>query len=419
MRKIFIIFFFNFIFCNIGSAESYYFKECKLNEALQADYTIDINKKVINVVLKTSDGQIQEWIDEIQAIQQKKIITKKIISGAGENRYFVYYLDKDSESIIKQEYKKQSGIDLFIPDGPKKQSFCANVKADWDKNKIQDVENSKEQEQILKAQEKILKKQKSIVRCKGNNHKEWTNCYGSYQTETALKYTGEFKNGKILEGTALYPGGSKYVGGFKDNKPHGQGTFVYSDGSQYFGEWSDGKNNGNGTKIWNDGKKYSGKFKDDKPHGQGTFTSPSGEKYVGEYKNGKRHGQGTLKYSDGTTYVGKFVAGLEHGDGTCIDQDGSSVACTILRMGKKDSSVEKNRRDILISGKKWIKLSKYKSGAGEKLKNDFNKKASELCSNGNFDTLEQKIVVLEMDETPAFGIETVVKIGVEGVVECK
>ena len=246
MRKIFIIFFFNFIFCNIGSAESYYFKECKLNEALQADYTIDINKKVINVVLKTSDGQIQEWVDEIQIIQQKKIITKKIISGAGENRYFVYYLDKDSESVIKQEYKKQSGIDLFIPDGPKKQSFCANVKADWDKNKIQDVENSKEQKQILKAQEKILKKQKSIVRCKGNNHKEWTNCYGSYQTETALKYTGEFKNGKILEGTALYPGGSKYVGGFKDNKPHGQGTFVYSDGSQYFGEWSDGKNNGNG-----------------------------------------------------------------------------------------------------------------------------------------------------------------------------
>ena len=105
MRKIFIIFFFNFIFCNIGSAESYYFKECKLNEALHADYTIDINKKVINVVLKTSDGQIQEWIDEIQVIQQKKIITKKIISGVGENRYFVYYLDKDSESVIKQEYK--------------------------------------------------------------------------------------------------------------------------------------------------------------------------------------------------------------------------------------------------------------------------------------------------------------------------
>ena len=29
------------------------------------------------------------------------------------------------------------------------------------------------------------------------------------------------------------------------------------------------------------------------------------------------------------------------------------------------------------------------------------------------------MVVLEMDETPAFGTETVVKAGVEGVVECK
>ena len=33
--------------------------------------------------------------------------------------------------------------------------------------------------------------------------------------------------------------------------------------------------------------------------------------------------------------------------------------------------------------------------------------------------LEKKIVIVEMDETPAFGLETVVKIGIDGVVECK
>ena len=31
----------------------------------------------------------------------------------------------------------------------------------------------------------------------------------------------------------------------------------------------------------------------------------------------------------------------------------------------------------------------------------------------------KKIIVVEMDETPAFGLETVVKIGIDGVVECK
>ena len=29
------------------------------------------------------------------------------------------------------------------------------------------------------------------------------------------------------------------------------------------------------------------------------------------------------------------------------------------------------------------------------------------------------MIVVEMDETPAFGLETVVKIGIDGVVECK
>jgi hypothetical protein len=75
-------------------------------------------------------------------------------------------------------------------------------------------------------------------------------------------------------------------------------------------------------------------------------------------------------------------------------------------------------KDILIVGKKWIKLSKYKTGAAEKLKNEFLIEASVLCPNG-YDTLEQKMIILEMDETPAFGTETVIKAGVEGVIECK
>ena len=56
----------------------------------------------------------------------------------------------------------------------------------------------------------------------------------------------------------------------------------------------------------------------------------------------------------------------------------------------------------------------------DKLKADFETRALELCvSKGNYNILEKKIEVLEIDETPAFGLETKVKIGINGVVECK
>ena len=42
-----------------------------------------------------------------------------------------------------------------------------------------------------------------------------------------------------------------------------------------------------------------GGYKDDKKHGQGTLTSPDGDKYVGEFRNGKKHGQGTLTSLEG------------------------------------------------------------------------------------------------------------------------
>ena len=74
----------------------------------------------------------------------------------------------------------------------------------------------------------------------------------------------------------------------------------------------------------------------------------------------------------------------------------------------------------VINGKKWIKLSEYNSSSAKQLEIDFDIRASELCATtGNFGILEKRIEVIEMDETPTFGIETVIKIGVNGVIECK
>jgi hypothetical protein len=421
MNKTLIAIYLGLTICNSVFAENYYFKECKLSEELSGDYIIDLNKNIIKSTIKRTDGVTQETSDEIELVTKDQIITK-IIQNKKNKKYFLqYFLDANSKSITRQRYVKEHENAFILPFGQKKIGFCIDVKIGWDKSRIEDAATNKEQEQILKTQKELAKKQKTVPKCEGNNYGEWTDCKGRQVTQEGHEYIGFFKNGKILEGTAIYPGGAKYVGKFLNGKPHGQGTFIYSDGSKYFGEWKNGKNHGNGTKTWKNGKKYSGQFKNDKFNGKGTFTSPDGEKYVGEYKDGKRHGNGSLTYSNGKTYVGKFIDGIEHGDGTCFESDGSSISC------KKDiSTTGRNTQNITLSWKKWIKISEYDSRSGKAkkaldvLETDFKNQASKLCSSsGNYKILEKKIIIIDEDETPAFGLETVVKIGINGVVECK
>jgi len=409
------------LICNTGFAESYYFKKCKLSDELSGDYILNLDKKTIEATIVRTDGAVQKVTDEIELVTEDQVITK-IIQNKKNKKYFLqYYLDAKSEMVIRQRYVKEHEDAFILPLGLKMKGLCKDVKADWDNSEIEKNIISKEKKQILKTQEKIKEKQSSIPKCKGGNTEQWSDCLGKLDSKDGAKYNGLFKNGQIFEGTATYPGGAKYVGKFKNNLPHGEGTFFYSDGSKYFGDWKNGKNEGNGTKIWKDGKKYSGKFKNDKFHGEGTFSSPDGEKYVGEYKNGKRHGKGTLTYPNGKTYVGQFIDGEEHGKGTCFDSDGTSIAC------KKDISASgRDTKNVSVSWKKWIKISEYDSRSGkakkalEIMEIDFEKKASELCkSSGVYKILEKKVQIVDQDETPTFGLETVVKLAINGVVECK
>ena len=427
MKKTLIMLSLGLLFCNTSFAELYFFNECKISNAVTGNYTINIEKNVIEVTLKTVDGKIQNFTDKIKLIEKDKIISEKIRSGKGDELYYQYFLNSKSKSVIKLQYKKESGLDMDIFKlDEKRVSYCIDVKADWNKQKIEEAKISKEQKQILKAQEEIKKEQSDIIKCQNNDYKQWTNCKGSYKTETGHKYTGLFEDGNILKGISIYPGGAKYVGQFKDSKPHGYGTFFWKNGNKYFGEWKDGKSHGNGTKIWNDGREYAGTFKNDELHGRGTFYYPDGKQYTGEFENGKRHGEGTFYYSDGTAFVGKFVAGKQVGLGECIGIDGSSIPC----QSKTDTQVQdfsgKDTRNISIVSKKWVRISQYETNSKkgkkimDKLKTDFETKALELCSpKGEYNVLEKKIEVLEIDETPAYGLETKLKIGINGVVECK
>ena len=427
MKKILFLLPLYLFFCNASLAETYYFKECKISNAVTGSYIINLDKNIIEVELRSIDGNVQNFADKIQSIEKKKIISEKIKSGKGAEIYYQYFLNSKSKSVIKLQYKKESGVDMEIFRlNDKRISFCADVKTDWNKRKIQETKLSKEQEQILKAQEKIKKEQNSLMKCKGNDYKEWTDCKGAYKTKTGHKYEGLFKDGKILKGISIYPGGAKYIGTFKDYEPDGYGTFFWTNGDKYYGEWKGGKSHGNGTKVWDNGRKYLGTFKDDKLHGKGTMFYPDGKKYAGEFINGKRHGEGTFTYTDGRAYIGTFVAGKEKGVGICISEDGETVPCTSKTETQTKEFSGKDTEKISIVAKKWVRISQYETNTKrgkkimDKLKADFEIKALELCAaKGSYDVLRKNIEVLEVDETPAYGLETKLKLGINGVVECK
>ena len=433
MKKIFASIFFVLLFCNTGFAESYYFKECKLNETVSGDYLIDFNNNQINVTLESTDGRIQEFTDQIKLITKDRVISE-IIQQKNKKFSTQYFLDADSRSIIRQLYKKDTGLDLIRPEGPPSQNFCENVKADWDKSKKKKTTNDEKLEEKLQTESDLPK-------CVGNNIKLWTNCHGRYDSGDGYKYIGEWKDGKQnRKGVELWKDGKKYIGEFKNDERNGQGTLTLSDGTEYTGEWKDGKKDGQGTYIWSNGDKYIGEFKENKQHGKGILTyvsgkiysgkyrngklvegtaaDPDGTKYVGEFNFDKPHGQGTLIYSNGAKFVGQFVDGYEYGEGICFKPDGSKLKCLLIE--DRDTYLGKNKYSISIIGE-WVKLDEQIKSK-EQLLIDFDKKASKFClstGTGRFNVFKRKVDVKEIDETPAFGLNPVYKLGIDGIIICK
>lgn len=165
--------------------------------------------------------------------------------------------------------------------------------------------------------------------CPDGDTSRWTNCQATYTSEGTSKYVGEFRDSKPHgQGTYYYLAdnqykGDKYVGEFKSGKLHGQGTYFHANGDKYVGEFRDSKPHGQGTYyVYKNGAEYVGEFRDGKHHGQGTYTFASGNKYVGEFREGKRHGQGIFTWSSGNNYVGEFRDGKRHGQGILSYSDG-------------------------------------------------------------------------------------------------
>ena len=49
MKKVLVVVFLSLMLCKAGFAESYYFKECKISNAVIGNYTINLQKNIIEV----------------------------------------------------------------------------------------------------------------------------------------------------------------------------------------------------------------------------------------------------------------------------------------------------------------------------------------------------------------------------------
>jgi hypothetical protein len=430
MKKIFIFFTLNILFIGNSLAESYYFKTCGITETVIANYSINFEKNIIEAKFETQDGKSQNFKDKILLITDDKIYSEIIQNKKIKTDYLQYVLDSKKKTISRQKYEKKDENDIFRPMGPTITSGCQEIKANWNLAKI----NQKKEDKKNKAKKKkpqVVEKESTLPMCEGSDRSVWNECQGKYELSSGVIFSGDFNNGQIRLGKALYPGGSKYIGQFINEKPNGEGTFLYSNGSKYFGNWKDGKGNGDGIKTWKNGNKYVGKFKDDKFNGQGSFFYRDGSQYVGNFKNGKQNGEGIFTYSNGGTFVGKFIDGEKVEGGSCFNQDGSDINCKDVELETKGipskKAFGKGAKSISVVAKKWVRISEYENNSGKKFQkisnkliSSFQKEATEICAEkGNYKILDKKLEVVEVDETPAYGLEAKVLMAMTGVIKCE
>ena len=110
------------------------------------------------------------------------------------------------------------------------------------------------------------------------------------------------------QGTATFPSGDVYTGGFEAGARSGVGKYVYA-----------------ATPPAEEGEEpkppiaeYEGKFKGGKKSGVGVLTFANNAKYHGSFKDGKYDGAGTMFYANGDIFIGEWTAGKKHGSGAYI-----------------------------------------------------------------------------------------------------
>ncbi|HSH13046.1 MAG TPA: hypothetical protein VLA15_04830, partial [Desulfurivibrionaceae bacterium] len=140
---------------------------------------------------------------------------------------------------------------------------------------------------------------------------------------------GDCQNG---QGTWEFRDGSRFVGGWKDGKRHGQVLWISAKGDTDSREYRDGARlgkclegdcfNGTGLIMYSDESIYVGEFVEGHRQGEGKWSKPAGPKYEGTWTGDEITGTGTMTYPDGSFYTGGVREGKQQGRGTYTYTDG-------------------------------------------------------------------------------------------------
>ena len=142
-------------------------------------------------------------------------------------------------------------------------------------------------------------------------------------------------------GSATYPNGDAYEGGFLKGDRHHQGKYTYSGGAPdpeggearppravYEGLFERGVKSGVGEMTYADSSRRAALRKSllmQSPRSTNPLLMP---RYHGEFKDGLRGGSGTMYYASGDTYSGQWSGGLKQGEGTCVYSSGATLTGT-------------------------------------------------------------------------------------------
>jgi hypothetical protein len=189
------------------------------------------------------------------------------------------------------------------------------------------------------------------------------NGQGVFLNKLGGRYEGAFMDGKRSGiGTYFAPDGSRFMGVWLDNMPHGHGRQIKA-GDTVDGVWQKGSLltrfdrpdpnftlteayliephlqkpvekdphclagncfDGNGEYLFDDGDRYVGSFREGKMHGIGIMYYGNGDRYEGDYEFGLCKGKGILFYANGNRYEGDFDKNLFHGTGSFYYSDSTA-----------------------------------------------------------------------------------------------
>ena len=212
--------------------------------------------------------------------------------------------------------------------------------------------------QVVWAQES------SLPRCNASELKD--NCFGEAFFNNVNRYVGEFKNGKPHGQGKLTWRFNQYTGEFKEGRFDGQGTLNYksrisADLGTYVGSFKDGKRSGNGVMNLPDDDVFTGEYLNDLRHGKGVMKYKGGKVYEGEYRFDKEDGQGVLLYENGDKFIGLFEKGVPTKQGEMIYRSMEKYGSATSASAAKDP-LEKMKIQEAMVGKTLSKSKLFHCG---------------------------------------------------------